>query len=35
MIAYTMLGTNDLARARQFYDPLMAALGARIVGAYR
>ncbi|MCJ2876618.1 VOC family protein [Rhizobium pusense] len=27
MFAYAMLGTNDVARAAQFYDPLMALLG--------
>jgi catechol 2,3-dioxygenase-like lactoylglutathione lyase family enzyme len=26
MILYTTLGTNDLARAKRFYDPLMATL---------
>ncbi|KAF0177535.1 MAG: VOC family protein [Hyphomonadaceae bacterium] len=34
MIAYTMLGTNDPKRARAFYEPLMAALGAKVVDAY-
>lgn len=29
MIAYTTLGTRDLARAGQFYDALLAELGAR------
>lgn len=29
MIAYTMLGTNDLDRAGAFYDALLAPLGAR------
>ncbi|MGR8950193.1 MAG: VOC family protein [Gammaproteobacteria bacterium] len=28
MIAYTTVGTNDLARATQFYDALLAELGA-------
>ena len=28
MIAYTTLGTNDLPRAAQFYDALLAELGA-------
>lgn len=27
MILYLTFGTNDLARARQFYDPVMATLG--------
>lgn len=27
MIGYTMVGTTDLRRAEQFYDPLMALLG--------
>ena len=27
MILYTTLGTNDLARARAFYDPVLATLG--------
>ncbi len=27
MILYMTLGTNDLARARTFYDPVMATLG--------
>jgi catechol 2,3-dioxygenase-like lactoylglutathione lyase family enzyme len=29
MIGYTTLGTNDPDRARAFYDPLLAELGAR------
>jgi len=29
MIAFTMLGTNDLPRASQFYDALLAELGGR------
>lgn len=29
MIAYTILGTNDPARAQAFYDALMPELGAR------
>lgn len=28
MIAYTTLGTNDLPRAAQFYDALLAEVGA-------
>ncbi len=27
MLLYVTLGTNDLARARAFYDPVMATLG--------
>ena len=27
MIAYTMVGTSDLARAIAFYDPIFAAMG--------
>ena len=34
MIGYVMLGTNDIARAKAFYDPLMAALGASVMAAY-
>lgn len=29
MIAYVTLGTNDLPRAAQFYDALLAPLGAK------
>lgn len=29
MIGYVCLGTNDLARAAAFYDPLLAELGAK------
>lgn len=32
MFAYTMLGTNDLARAVAFYGPLMELLGQPRVG---
>lgn len=28
MIGYVMLGVNDLNKAREFYDPLLAKLGA-------
>ena len=28
MIAYTTIGTNDLARAGQFYDALLKEVGA-------
>ena len=31
MIGYVTLGTNDLARANAFYDPLLAVLGAKRV----
>ncbi|MBL6750593.1 MAG: VOC family protein [Nevskia sp.] len=31
MIAYTTLGTNDMARAGAFYDKLLAELGAKRV----
>ena len=34
MIGYAMLGTNDVARARAFYDPLMEMLGASVLTAY-
>jgi catechol 2,3-dioxygenase-like lactoylglutathione lyase family enzyme len=27
MLLYVTVGTNDLARARSFYDPVMASLG--------
>lgn len=30
MIGFAMVGTNDLARSRRFYDPLTALLGAAI-----
>ena len=29
MIHHVSLGTNDVARARAFYDPIMALLGLR------
>jgi predicted enzyme related to lactoylglutathione lyase len=29
MIAYTTLGTNDLPRAKQFYDELFSAIGIK------
>ena len=29
MIGYTLLGTNDLARATTFYDTLLAEIGAK------
>ena len=28
MIGYVTLGTNDLAKAAKFYDPLLASIGA-------
>ena len=34
MIGYATLGTNDIPRARAFYDPLMAMLGATVIPAY-
>jgi catechol 2,3-dioxygenase-like lactoylglutathione lyase family enzyme len=34
MIGYTMLGTNDLTRARVFYDAVMPHMGAKVVTAY-
>lgn len=33
MIAYTMLGTNDLAKAGAFYDALFATMGGKQVMA--
>jgi predicted lactoylglutathione lyase len=30
MLAVTRLGTRDLARARSFYDPIAALVGARV-----
>ncbi len=29
MIAYTVVGTNDLEKATQFYDALLAVIGAK------
>jgi len=31
MIGYVLLGTNDLAAARRFYDPLIAEMGGKIL----
>lgn len=31
MIGYVTLGTNDMARAAQFYDALLAEIGAKRV----
>ena len=33
MIMYATLGTNDLARARAFYDPTLATLGIAMIYA--
>jgi len=33
MIDHVSLGTNDVARARAFYDPLMALVGFRLLKA--
>lgn len=30
MIGYTLVGTNDLARARQFYSELLGEIGAQV-----
>ena len=32
MIHHLSFGTNDVARARAFYDPVMAVLGLRLMG---
>ncbi len=34
MIGYVMLGTNDLARAKVFYDPILALFGGSVMDAY-
>ena len=34
LVAYTMIGTNDHARAISLYAPVMAILGAKKVEAY-
>jgi catechol 2,3-dioxygenase-like lactoylglutathione lyase family enzyme len=31
MLLYSTLGTNDLARARRFYDPTLATLGIHLL----
>jgi catechol 2,3-dioxygenase-like lactoylglutathione lyase family enzyme len=31
MIGYVLLGTNDLAAARCFYDPLIAEIGGKVL----
>ena len=33
MIGYVTIGTNDLARARAFYDAVLSLLGARLLYA--
>jgi catechol 2,3-dioxygenase-like lactoylglutathione lyase family enzyme len=33
MIHHVSLGTNDLARARTFYDPVLGLLGLRLIEA--
>lgn len=33
MIHHLSLGTNDVARARAFYDPILAVLGIRLLQA--
>ncbi len=34
LVAYTMIGTNDVAKATSFYTPLMDLLGAEKIDAY-
>lgn len=34
MIGYTMLGTNDLTRAKAFYDAVLAPLKASVLDAF-
>ena len=34
LVAYTMIGTNDFARAMALYTPVMDMLGAKKIGAY-
>ncbi len=34
MIGYAMIGTNDLAKARAFYDEVFAPLGAAVIDAF-
>ena len=34
MIGYAMLGTNDVAKAKTFYDAVLAPLGASVLAAY-
>jgi len=33
VLHHVSLGTNDLARARAFYDPVLAVVGLRFLGA--
>lgn len=34
MLGYAMLGTNDVAKAKAFYDPILAMLGASAYADY-
>ena len=34
MIGYVMLGTNDVPRAKAFYDPILGLFGASVLAAY-
>jgi catechol 2,3-dioxygenase-like lactoylglutathione lyase family enzyme len=34
LVAYTMIGTNDLAKAMSLYTPVMDVLGAKKIDAY-
>lgn len=34
LVGYTMIGTNDIAKAVSFYTPVMSALGAKKIEAY-
>jgi catechol 2,3-dioxygenase-like lactoylglutathione lyase family enzyme len=34
MIGYAMLGTNDVAKAKAFYDAVLAPLGATVLAPY-
>jgi catechol 2,3-dioxygenase-like lactoylglutathione lyase family enzyme len=34
LVAYTMIGTNDLAKAMSLYAPVMDILGAKKIAAY-
>jgi catechol 2,3-dioxygenase-like lactoylglutathione lyase family enzyme len=34
LLAYTMIGTNDYAKAMTLYEPVMAILGAKKIDAY-
>src|SRR5690348_14945281 len=35
MLHHVSLGTNDLARARAFYDPVLAVVGLRLLGLHQ